>query len=255
MKAVILAGGLGTRISEESHLKPKPMITIGGKPIIWHIMKQYSHYGVNEFIICLGYKGYVVKEYFANYFLHMSDVTFDMANNEMQVHEKHVEPWKITLIETGEDTQTGGRLKKVRDYIGNETVCFTYGDGVSNINIQKLIEFHQSHGKLATVTAIQPPGRYGALNLNSERVEQFQEKPAGDGSWINGGFFVLEPEVMDFIEGPTTAWEESPLKKLADQQALMAYRHTGFWKAMDTLRDKVSLENLWQTTAPWKVWE
>ena len=231
------------------------MITIGGKPIIWHIMKQYSHYGVNEFIICLGYKGYVVKEYFANYFLHMSDVTFDMANNEMQVHEKHVEPWKITLIETGEDTQTGGRLKKVRDYIGNETFCFTYGDGVSNINIQKLIEFHQSHGKLATVTAIQPPGRYGALNLNSERVEQFQEKPAGDGSWINGGFFVLEPEVMDFIEGPTTAWEESPLKKLADQQALMAYRHTGFWKAMDTLRDKVSLENLWQTTAPWKVWE
>jgi len=210
---------------------------------------------VNEFIICLGYKGYVVKEYFANYFLHMSDVTFDMANNEMQVHEKHVEPWKITLIETGEDTQTGGRLKKVRDYIGNETFCFTYGDGVSNINIQKLIEFHQSHGKLATVTAIQPPGRYGALNLNSERVEQFQEKPAGDGSWINGGFFVLEPEVMDFIEGPTTAWEESPLKKLADQQALMAYRHTGFWKAMDTLRDKVSLENLWQTTAPWKVWE
>ena len=218
-------------------------------------MKQYSHYGVNEFIICLGYKGYVVKEYFANYFLHMSDVTFDMANNEMQVHEKHVEPWKITLIETGEDTQTGGRLKKVRDYIGNETFCFTYGDGVSDINIQKLIEFHQSHGKLATVTAIQPPGRYGALNLNSERVEQFQEKPAGDGSWINGGFFVLEPEVMDFIEGPTTAWEESPLKKLADQQALMAYRHTGFWKAMDTLRDKVSLENLWQTTAPWKVWE
>ena len=255
MKAVILAGGLGTRISEESHLKPKPMITIGGKPIIWHIMKQYSHYGVNEFIICLGYKGYVVKEYFANYFLHMSDVTFDMANNEMQVHEKHVEPWKITLIETGEDTQTGGRLKKVRDYIGNETFCFTYGDGVSDINIQKLIEFHQSHGKLATVTAIQPPGRYGALNLNSERVEQFQEKPAGDGSWINGGFFVLEPEVMDFIDGPTTAWEESPLKKLADQQALMAYRQTGFWKAMDTLRDKVSLENLWQTTAPWKVWE
>ncbi|WP_417549939.1 glucose-1-phosphate cytidylyltransferase [Methylophaga sp.] len=255
MKAVILAGGLGTRISEESHLKPKPMITIGGKPIIWHIMKQYSHYGVNEFIICLGYKGYVVKEYFANYFLHMSDVTFDMANNQMQVHEKHVEPWKVTLIETGEHTQTGGRLKKVREYIGNETFCFTYGDGVSDINIQKLIEFHQSHGKLATVTAIQPPGRYGALNLNSESVEQFQEKPAGDGSWINGGFFVLEPEVIDFIDGPTTAWEESPLKRLADQQSLMAYRHTGFWKAMDTLRDKVSLENLWQTTAPWKVWE
>lgn len=255
MKAVILAGGLGTRISEESHLKPKPMITIGGKPIIWHIMKQYSHYGVNDFIICLGYKGYVVKEYFANYFLHMSDVTFDMANNEMQVHEKHVEPWKVTLIETGEDTQTGGRLQKVREYIGDETFCFTYGDGVSDINIQKLIAFHQAHGKLATVTAIQPPGRYGALNLNSESVEQFQEKPAGDGSWINGGFFVLEPEVIDFIDGPTTAWEESPLKKLADQQALMAYRHTGFWKAMDTLRDKVNLENLWQTTAPWKVWE
>lgn len=255
MKAVILAGGLGTRISEESHLKPKPMITIGGKPIIWHIMKQYSHYGVNDFIICLGYKGYVVKEYFANYFLHMSDVTFDMAHNEMQVHEKHVEPWKVTLIETGEDTQTGGRLQKVREYIGNETFCFTYGDGVSDINIQKLIEFHQAHGKLATVTAIQPPGRYGALNLNSESVEQFQEKPAGDGSWINGGFFVLEPQVIDFIDGPNTAWEETPLKKLADQQALMAYRHTGFWKAMDTLRDKVNLENLWQTTAPWKVWE
>ncbi|WP_371413288.1 glucose-1-phosphate cytidylyltransferase [Methylophaga sp. SB9B] len=230
MKAVILAGGLGTRISEESHLKPKPMITIGGKPIIWHIMKQYSHYGVNDFIICLGYKGYVVKEYFANYFLHMSDVTFDMANNEMQVHEKHVEPWKVTLIETGEDTQTGGRLQKVREYIGNETFCFTYGDGVSDINIQKLIEFHQAHGKLATVTAIQPPGRYGALNLNSESVEQFQEKPAGDGSWINGGFFVLEPQVIDFIDGPNTAWEETPLKKLADQQALMAYRHTGFGK-------------------------
>lgn len=255
MKAVILAGGLGTRISEESHLKPKPMITIGGKPIIWHIMKQYSHYGVNEFIICLGYKGYVVKEYFANYFLHMSDVTFDMANNEMQVHEKHVEPWKITLIETGENTQTGGRLQKVKEYIGNETFCFTYGDGVSDINIQELIAFHQAHGKLATVTAIQPPGRYGALNLNNEIVDRFQEKPAGDGSWINGGFFVLEPEVIDFIDGPDTAWEDSPLKQLANQHALMAYRHTGFWKAMDTLRDKVNLENLWQTTAPWKVWE
>ncbi|WP_292759070.1 glucose-1-phosphate cytidylyltransferase [Methylophaga sp. UBA2689] len=255
MKAVILAGGLGTRISEESHLKPKPMITIGGKPIIWHIMKQYSHYGVNEFIICLGYKGYVVKEYFANYFLHMSDVTFDMANNEMQVHEKHVEPWKITLIETGENTQTGGRLQKVKEYIGKETFCFTYGDGVSDINIQELIAFHQAHGKLATVTAIQPPGRYGALNLNNEIVDRFQEKPAGDGSWINGGFFVLEPEVIDFIDGPDTAWEDAPLKQLANQQTLMAYRHTGFWKAMDTLRDKVNLENLWQTTAPWKVWE
>lgn len=255
MKAVILAGGLGTRISEESHLKPKPMITIGGKPIIWHIMKQYSHYGVNEFIICLGYKGYVVKEYFANYFLHMSDVTFDMANNEMQVHEKHVEPWKITLIETGENTQTGGRLQKVKEYIGNETFCFTYGDGVSDINIQELIAFHRAHGKLATVTAIQPPGRYGALNLNNEIVDRFQEKPAGDGSWINGGFFVLEPEVIDFIEGPETAWEDAPLKRLANKQTLMAYRHTGFWKAMDTLRDKVNLENLWQTTAPWKVWE
>ena len=255
MKAVILAGGLGTRISEESHLKPKPMITIGGKPIIWHIMKQYSHYGVNEFIICLGYKGYVVKEYFANYFLHMSDVTFDMANNEMQVHEKHVEPWKITLIETGENTQTGGRLQKVKEYIGNETFCFTYGDGVSDINIQELIAFHQAHGKLATVTAIQPPGRYGAINLNNEIVDRFQEKPAGDGSWINGGFFVLEPEVIDFIDGPDTAWEDAPLKQLANQQTLMAYRHTGFWKAMDTLRDKVNLENLWQTTAPWKVWE
>lgn len=255
MKAVILAGGLGTRISEESHLKPKPMITIGGKPIIWHIMKLYSHYGVNEFIICLGYKGYVIKEYFANYFLHMSDVTFDMANNQMHVHEKHAEPWSVTLVDTGDDTQTGGRLQKVRDYIGDETFCFTYGDGVSDINIAELIAFHQAHGKLATVTAIQPPGRYGALNLDQDSVDHFQEKPAGDGSWINGGFFVLEPEVLDVIDGPTIAWEEAPLKTLAAQQQLKAYRHQGFWKAMDTLRDKVNLENLWQTSAPWKVWE
>ena len=254
MKAVILAGGLGTRISEESHLKPKPMVTIGGKPIIWHIMKLYSHYGVNDFVICLGYKGYVIKEYFANYFLHMSDVTFDMAHNEMQVHEKHAEPWRVTLVDTGEETQTGGRLQKVRDYIGDETFCFTYGDGVSDINIKQLIEFHQAHGKSATVTAIQPPGRYGALNLDNDLVNHFQEKPAGDGSWINGGFFVLEPQVLDLIDGPSTPWEDTPLRKLAAKQDLVAYRHHGFWKAMDTLRDKVNLENLWQTSAPWKVW-
>jgi glucose-1-phosphate cytidylyltransferase len=255
MKAVILAGGYGTRISEESHLKPKPMITIGGKPIIWHIMKLYSHYGVNDFIICLGYKGYVIKEYFANYFLHMSDVTFDMANNQMHVHQKHAEPWRVTLVETGEETQTGGRLKKVRDYIGDETFCFTYGDGVANVNIEALIAFHQAHGKAATVTAIQPPGRYGALNLEDDLVAQFQEKPAGDGSWINGGFFVLEPEVFDLIDTDLTPWEGAPLKRLAEEQNLKAFRHRDFWKGMDTLRDKVNLEELWQSgNPPWKVW-
>ena len=255
MKAVILAGGLGTRISEESHLTPKPMITIGGKPIIWHIMKHYSHYGVNEFIICLGYKGYVIKEYFANYFLHMSDVTFDMAKNEMQVHHQHAEPWKVTLIDTGEHTQTGGRLKKVRDYIDGETFCFTYGDGVTDLDIRQVIEFHKQHDKPATVTAIQPPGRYGSLNIDAGTVNNFQEKPAGDGSWINGGFFVLEPEVLELIDGPHISWELGPLKVLAQRSQLKAYQHNGFWKAMDTLRDKHQLEDLWESgNAPWKTW-
>ena len=254
MKAVILAGGLGTRISEESHLKPKPMIEIGGRPILWHIMKSYSHYGINDFIICLGYRGYVIKEYFANYFLHMSDVTFDMANNQMEVHQRYAEPWRVTLIDTGQDTLTGGRLKRVRDHVGDESFCFTYGDGVSDINISALIEFHRAHGKLATVTAIQPPGRYGALNMEGDAVHSFQEKPAGDGAWINGGFFVLEPPVFDFINGDQTSWEGAPLVKLAEQGQLTAYQHTGFWQAMDTLRDKTHLEDLWQSNPPWKVW-
>ena len=254
MKAVILAGGLGTRISEESHLKPKPMIEIGGKPIIWHIMKLFSHHGINEFVICLGYKGYVIKEYFANYFLHMSNVTFDMARNKMEVHERYADPWRVTLIDTGQDTLTGGRLKQVRDYVGNETFCFTYGDGVSDIDIRKLIAFHGKHGKLATITAIQPPGRYGALNLEGTAVHNFQEKPAGDGAWINGGFFVLESGVFDYIEGDRTSWEAGPLQRLAVENQLMAYQHAGFWQAMDTLRDKNHLEDLWQANPPWKVW-
>ena len=215
MKAVILAGGLGTRISEESHLKPKPMIEIGGKPILWHIMKIYSHYGINDFVICLGYKGYVIKEYFANYFLHMSNVTFDMARNHMEVHERYAEPWRVTLIDTGADTLTGGRLKRVREYVGDETFCFTYGDGVTDLDIGALLQFHRQHGKLATVTAIQPPGRYGALNLSGPAVRNFQEKPAGDGAWINGGFFVLEPQVFDYIESDQTSWEATPLQQLA----------------------------------------
>ncbi|WP_404991690.1 glucose-1-phosphate cytidylyltransferase [Cupriavidus pauculus] len=254
MKVVILAGGLGTRISEESHLKPKPMIEIGGKPILWHIMKIYSHYGINDFVICLGYKGYVIKEYFANYFLHMSNVTFDMARNHMEVHERYAEPWRVTLIDTGAETLTGGRLKRVRDYVGDETFCFTYGDGVTNLDIGSLIKFHKQHGKLATVTAIQPPGRYGALNLTGPAVSNFQEKPAGDGAWINGGFFVLEPKVFDYIENDRTSWESTPLQRLAQEGELMAYQHDGFWQAMDTLRDKNHLEDLWAATPPWKVW-
>lgn len=255
MKAIILAGGLGTRISEESHLKPKPMIEIGGKPILWHIMKIYSHYGIHDFVICLGYKGYVIKEYFANYFLHMSDVTFDMINNRMEVHQQNAEPWKVTLVDTGESTLTGGRLKRVKDYIGDEAFCFTYGDGVADINIAEQIAFHRKHGKLATVTAIQPPGRYGALNLQGNVVKNFQEKPAGDGAWINGGFFVLEPSVIDLIEGDQTGWESYPLAALAEVDQLMAFQHHGFWQAMDTLRDKTHLEELWSMTPPWKVWE
>lgn len=254
MKVVILAGGLGTRISEESHLKPKPMIEIGGKPILWHIMKIYSHYGINDFVICLGYKGYVIKEYFANYFLHMSNVTFDMANNHMEVHDRYAEPWRVTLIDTGADTLTGGRLKRVREYVGDGTFCFTYGDGVTNLNIGALIDFHKQHGKLATVTAIQPPGRYGALNLSGSTVNHFQEKPAGDGAWINGGFFVLEPKVFDYIQSDSTSWESAPLQQLGLEGELMAYQHDGFWQAMDTLRDKNQLEDMWTSNPPWKVW-
>ena len=256
MKAVILAGGLGTRISEETHLKPKPMIEIGGKPILWHILKLYSHYGINDFIICCGYKGYVIKEYFANYFLHMSDVTFHMKLNTMEVHHQKAEPWQVTLVDTGEATMTGGRLKRVQPYVGDETFCFTYGDGVANVDIGALIAFHQQQNRLATLTAVQPPGRYGALQLASEGcVHGFQEKPEGDGGWINGGFFVLEPKVFDLIEGDHTTWEQEPLRALAKDGQLSAYHHKGFWQPMDTLRDKVHLEELWASgKAPWKRW-
>lgn len=255
MKAVILAGGLGTRISEESHLKPKPMIEVGGRPILWHIMKIYSRYGINDFVICLGYRGYVIKEYFANYFLHMSDVTFDMAHNRMEVHQNQAEPWRVTLVDTGPDTLTGGRLRRVRDYVGDETFCFTYGDGVADLDIPAQLAFHREHGKLATVTAIQPPGRYGALNIDAGRVLSFQEKPAGDGAWINGGFFVLDPCVIDRIDGDQTSWEAAPLVQLAAEGELMSYQHRGFWQPMDTLRDKNHLEDLWaREQAPWKVW-
>lgn len=257
MKAVILAGGLGTRISEETYVKPKPMIEIGGKPILWHIMKVYSAHGIQDFVICCGYKGYVIKEYFANYFLHMSDVTFDMANNQMQVHERYAEPWKVTLVDTGDATQTGGRLKRVAPYLSNEDAfCFTYGDGLSDINITELIDFHRKHERLATLTAVQPPGRFGALSLQSELVTGFQEKPAGDGAWINGGFFVLSPKVIDYIEGDTTVWELQSMERLASEFQFSAFLHKGFWQPMDTLRDKVHLENLWATgNAPWKVWK
>lgn len=257
MKAVILAGGLGTRISEETHLKPKPMIEIGGKPILWHIMKLYSAHGINDFIVCCGYKGYIIKEYFANYFLHMSDVTFDMVNNEMQVHHRSAEPWRVTLVDTGEDTLTGGRLKRVANYLKDETAfCFTYGDGVADIDITALINFHQQHQKLATVTAVQPPGRYGALNMQEQLVKGFTEKPKGDGGWINGGFFVLSPECINYIQNDKSSWEGEPLTQLAKQEQLMAFEHTGFWQPMDTLRDKNQLEELWAfNQAPWKVWD
>lgn len=256
MKAVILAGGLGTRISEESHLKPKPMIEIGGKPILWHILKIYAHHGINDFIVCCGYKGYVIKEYFANYFLHMSDVTFDMAKNQMKVHHAHAEPWQVTLIDTGADTMTGGRLKRAQPYLDDEHFCFTYGDGVSDVDISALIAFHQKHGKPATVTAIQPPGRYGALDIQSGQVKTFQEKPMGDGAWINGGFFVLAPSVFSLIDGDETIWEREPMESLAQAGLLQAYQHQGFWQAMDTLRDKVRLEEMWESGhAPWKVWQ
>jgi glucose-1-phosphate cytidylyltransferase len=256
MKAVILAGGLGTRISEETHLKPKPMIEIGGKPILWHIMKMYSHHGIHDFIICCGFKGYVIKEYFANYFMHMSDVTFDMTDNEMQVHQRNAEPWRVTLVDTGETTLTGGRLKRVSSYLGDdEAFCFTYGDGVADLNISELVRFHRQHGKLATVTAVQPPGRYGALIMQAGKVLGFQEKPPGDGAWINGGFFVLSPKVIDFIQGDQSSWEGGPLETIATAGQLRAYEHRGFWQPMDTLRDKNLLEDHWQTgKAPWKSW-
>ena len=255
MKAVILAGGMGTRISEETALRPKPMVEIGGKPILWHILKIYSAHGINDFVICLGYKGYIVKEYFANYFLHMSDVTFDMANNKMEVHSAHSEPWKVTLVDTGDETMTGGRLKRIKPYLGDEDFCFTYGDGVGDINIRKLIAFHQSHGKLATLTATQPPGRFGSLRLNNSLVEGFQEKPQGDGGWINGGFFVLSPKVIDFVDDDTTVWEREPMERLARDGQLAAYQHDGFWQPMDTLRDKTLLQQLWESgSAPWKSW-
>jgi len=255
MKAVILAGGLGSRISEETSTRPKPMIEIGGKPILWHILKTYSAHGVNDFIICCGYKGYVIKEYFANYFLHMSDVTFDMSNNSMQVHHKKAEPWKVTLVDTGENTQTGGRLKRVKDYIGHEDFCMTYGDGVGDVDIAGSIAFHKSHGKLATMTATQPPGRFGALELNGSKVNRFLEKPHGDGGWINGGFFVLSTGVIELITTEDTLWEKGPLEKLAESDNLQAFIHNGFWQPMDTLRDKNQLEDLWASGhAPWKVW-
>lgn len=256
MKAVILAGGLGTRISEETHLKPKPMIEIGGQPILWHIMKLYSHYGINDFIICCGYKGYVIKEYFANYFLHMSDVTFDMRNNEMQVLQQSAEPWRVTLIDTGEDTMTGGRLLRVAPYVKDEEAfCFTYGDGVSDVNIAALIEFHHSQKVQATLTATLPPGRFGALGIQGDKVRAFQEKPLGDGGMINGGFFVLSPSVLDLLKGDQCVWERGPVETLAKNRDLAAFQHKGFWQAMDTLRDKTHLEELWNSgRAPWKVW-
>ena len=255
MKVVILAGGLGTRISEESYLRPKPMVEIGGRPILWHILKIYSAHGANDFVICCGYKGYVIKEYFANYFLHMSDVTFDMADNSMIVHQQKAEPWRVTLIDTGEHTQTGGRLKRVAAHLsGEDAFCFTYGDGVSNVNIRSLIDFHRSHGKLATVTAVRPPGRYGAIERRGDTVVGFTEKPPGDGGLINGGYFVLEPSVLDLIPGLKTHWEEEPLETLASTGELVAYRHDGFWQPMDTLRDKLYLEELWQRKPPWKSW-
>lgn len=257
MKAVLLAGGLGTRISEETNIKPKPMVEIGGKPILWHIMKTYSHHGINDFIVCCGYKGYVIKEYFANYFLHMSDVTFDMQQNKMEVHHRYAEPWRVTLVDTGEDTMTGGRLKRVAAYLDGENAFhFTYGDGVGDVDITRLAEFHQSHGLQATLTATYPPGRFGAIDINADSsVASFKEKPKGDGGMINGGFFVLSPKVIDLIDGDKTIWERDPLERLAESGQLKAYAHEGFWQPMDTLRDKLHLEELWATgKAPWKVW-
>ena len=255
MKAVILAGGLGTRLSEETDTKPKPMIEIGGKPILWHIMKIYSAYGVNDFVVCLGYKGYLIKEYFANYFLHMSDVTIDMQHNSVEVHQKNAEPWKVTLVDTGENSMTGGRLKRVKQYLGNEDFCFTYGDGLCDVNINELINFHKQQGHLATVTAVKPAGRFGALEHSGNLVTAFKEKPRGDGSWINGGFFVLSPKVIDYIKNDDTIWEQEPMHQLATDGQMDAFFHEGFWQPMDTLREKKALQSLWdENRAPWKVW-
>lgn len=255
MKTVILAGGIGTRISEESIIRPKPMIEIGGKPILWHIMKIYSSYGLHDFIICLGYKGYLIKEYFANYFLHTSDVTFDMINNKMVVHQNSAEPWHVTLVNTGEETMTGGRLKRISSYLDQEDFCFTYGDGLGNINIKDLISFHKKQKTFATLTATQPPGRFGALKIVEHKITNFEEKPSGDGGWINGGFFVLSPKVIDYIDGDKTIWEREPMETLAQEGQISAFQHQGFWHPMDTLRDKLKLEELWSSNkAPWKTW-
>ncbi len=257
MKVLILAGGFGTRLSEETGLKPKPMVDVGGKPILWHIMKLYSHYGLNEFVVLLGYKGYLIKEYFANYFLHQSDVTIDLTNNSMEIHKNHSAPWKVTLIDTGLETMTGGRIKRAADYIDNDTFFLTYGDGVADINIAATLSFHKEHGKLVTMSAVQPEGRFGALNIeDNSKVSNFLEKPKGDGAWINGGFFVCQPEVIKYIDGDSTIWEREPLERLAQAGEVMAYHHRGFWQCMDTLRDKQKLNSLWESgAAPWKVWE
>ncbi len=255
MKAVILAGGLGTRLAEETTARPKPMVEVGGRPVLWHILKTYSHHGINDFVICLGYRGYVIKEYFANYFLHMSDVTFDLAQNRMEVCHRHCEPWRVTLVDTGEHTQTGGRLRRVREYVEGERFCFTYGDGLSDVDIGAQLRFHEQQGRQATVTAVQPAGRFGALDVQDQRITRFEEKPQGDGSWVNGGFFVLEPEVLQHIAGDDTVWEREPMEALARDGQLSAYTHRGFWQPMDTLRDKTKLDELWQSgQAPWKVW-
>lgn len=255
MKAVVLAGGLGTRLSEETSVRPKPMVEVGGKPVLWHILKIYSQHGINDFIICLGYKGYMVKEYFANYFLHTSDVTFDLADNRMEVHQRYAEPWRVTLVDTGDLTQTGGRLKRVANYLDGDTFCFTYGDGLADVDISALLAFHGKSSRLATMCAVQPPGRFGAIDIQENSVTRFEEKPLGDGSWVNGGFFALEPGALDYIEDDATVWERGPLERLARESQLSAYIHRGFWQPMDTLRDKLKLEELWKTgRAPWKAW-
>jgi len=255
LKVVILAGGLGTRISEETQVKPKPMIEIGAMPILWHIMKVYSAYDINDFVICCGYKGYIIKEYFANYFLHMSDVTFDLKDNKMEVHHKFAEPWKVTLVDTGLETTTGGRLKRVKNYVTKETFCFTYGDGLSNVNLSDLIQFHKSNNTIATVTSVQPPGRFGLMDIKGDKISNFTEKPSGDGNWINGGYFILEPKVFDYLEDDSTVWERTPLERLAKEGQLSAFKHSSFWQPLDTLRDKNYLEKLWASgKAPWKIW-
>jgi glucose-1-phosphate cytidylyltransferase len=256
MKAVILAGGLGTRISEETQVRPKPMVEIGGKPVLWHIMKIYSHYGINDFVVCLGYKGYLIKEYFANYFIHTSDLTFHVAENRLEVHKRHSEPWRVTLVDTGEHTQTGGRLKRVERYLDDGDFCLTYGDGVSDANIHDLVAFHRSQNTIATITTVQPPGRFGSLTMEGRKITGYREKPQGDGAWVNGGFFVLKPEALSYIENDSTIWERAPLERLAGEGQLSAFVHKGFWHPMDHLRDKVALEEMWASgRAPWKVWE